>query len=102
MTRGCTTKADTFRMRVRSGRSNLVAAAMLLPSLVASLPTIQVCHLTPADRDLFYRCLLFGPAVATASEDAACETAATNACHEGSCPLVKECGASCPLAQPRP
>jgi hypothetical protein len=89
-------------MRVRSGRSNLLAAVLLLPSLVASLPTVQVCHLTAADRDLFFRCLLFGPAVATATAGESCASAASNTCEKGSCPLMAQCGASCPLAQPRP
>jgi hypothetical protein len=86
---------------VRSGRSNRIVAAMLLPALVAALPTIQVCRLTSADRDAFFRCLLFGPSVAAASAGESCRATESGACEARSCPLMERCGTSCPLAQPR-
>src|SRR5262245_17971951 len=89
-------------MRVRSRHSNLLAAALLLPSLLATAPTIQVCHLTPADRDLFFRCLLFGHSSAAVAAGLNCKPNASDACDAGSCPVMAQCGTSCPLAQPRP
>jgi len=97
MTRGDSAKVDTHCMRVRSGRSNRLRAILLLPGLLAITPTIQVCHLTPADRDAFFRCLLFGP-----SGLAAAATETGQACQAPSCPLMANCGTSCPLAQERP
>jgi hypothetical protein len=75
---------------------------MLLPALVAALPMIQVCHLTSADRDAFFRCLLFGPSVAAASAGESCRATESAPCEARSCPLMEQCGTSCPLAQPRP
>lgn len=101
MTRRGWAKVDTDCMRVRSGRSNRLRAILLLPGLLAITPTIQVCHLSPADRDAFFRCLLFGPSSVTAAATETCKASAP-ACEAGSCPLMADCGTSCPLAQRRP
>jgi hypothetical protein len=94
-------------MRVRSGRSNRLAAVLLLPAFLATTPTIQVCHLTPEQSAAFYRCLILGPSVAAAMQGPVhlalptsaqqCETGSA-ACESGSCPLMGRC----PVREQRP
>jgi hypothetical protein len=102
MTSRDSAEVDTLHMRVRSGRSNLIMVAMMLPALVAALPTIQVCRLRSAERDAFFRCLLFGPSVAAASAGQSCGATESAACEARSCPRMEQCGTSCPLAPARP
>jgi hypothetical protein len=93
-------------MRAWSGRPKELATALLLPAFLASAPAIQVCTVRSAESAAFYRCLIFGPALAVGVAVPTRELAARDegrevhdaktcrsdgaTCASGSCPLVRE------------